>query len=110
MYQTLKHLEATAPTNPDFEPVLKRNVCNFYCTQPAFELTAYLYKDEANMIFDYLREEHSEKNHDFMGEYKEIYARFEKMSLKDMQPCNIPAPDEIILKAATCVERIKDCL
>ena len=31
IYHTLKELEKTAPTNPNFEITLKRNICNGYC-------------------------------------------------------------------------------
>jgi len=110
VYQTLKSLEATAPTNPNFEPVLKRNIGNEYCSQPAYELVSYLLKDEANATFDYLLTENKGEIYDFNTKYNEIFARFEKMPLKDMQPVDIPAPDEIILKAALCVERLTDWL
>lgn len=106
IYQTLKQLEASAPTNPNFEPVLKRNIYNGYCCQPAYDLITYIFKDEANAVFDYLLTEYKNKNYDLSAEYNEIFARFEKTPLKDMQLTDIPTHDEIILKAVICIERL----
>lgn len=110
VYQTLLDMKATAPTNPDFEPVLKMNICNQYCSQPAYELVAFLCKDEANAYFDYLMAKENDKVYDFDAKYNEIFEQFNKTRLEDMQPTTIPKPDEIILKAALCVERIKKWL
>jgi len=106
MYQTLLRLEAAAPTNPRFEGVLKRNINNDYCAQPAYELTAYVHKAESEAAFDWLLAAHESGNTDYLSAYNEIVARFDAMPLKDMQPPFIPEADTVIMKAAEQVETL----
>lgn len=100
MYETLKALEATAPTNPRYETVLKRNINNEYCVQPAYELTAYIHKPETEAVFAWLT---GETETDYRDAYREIVARFDAMPLKDMQPKTVPAPEAVISRAAAQV-------
>ena len=90
---TLKDIEKTAPTNPNFEVVLKRNISNKYCSQPAYELAAYPFADEAKAYFDLLS---SGEKVDYSEFRKSIYLKFEQTPLANMQPGSIPEPDEII--------------
>ena len=101
---TLKDIEKTAPTNPNFEVVLKRNISNKYCSQPAYELVAYPFKDEAKAYFDLLT---SGKKVDFSELRGSVYLKFEQTPLVNMQPVSIPEPCEIIFDIAKYLCEIK---
>ncbi len=105
MQHTLEYLKTVTETNPEFENVLKRNIGNDYCRQPAYELVAHLIKDEATATFDMLLSDKTIKAGDCFAKFNELFANFEKTPLRDMQPANIPSPEDIIKTAALFLER-----
>lgn len=110
MYKTIEHLRVTAPTNPDFENTLKRNVCNFYCYQPVYEVVRGLLKDKANVLYTWIIEEKADPNIDLIARQGELYSNFERIPLKDLQPESIPQSNDIISKAAELIETVKDII
>ena len=100
VYHTLKELENTAPTNPDFEITLKRNICNAYCTQPAFELTNHIFKREAKVVFERLIHCGGEVDWDFKKEYQLILDDFMQTPLADMKPSEALQPEKVLMRAA----------
>lgn len=105
MYATYEYIKTVAPTNPDFEKTLKRNISNGYCSQPSYELSAFLLKNEAGAVFDWLINSKAE-NVDFMAEFDKIYTEFENLPLEKMQPSSVCEADEIILKTANFIENV----
>lgn len=53
LYESLKELEKAAPVNPNFERTLKQNILNWYCRQCCSELIDFVFKDEAQLVFDW---------------------------------------------------------
>ena len=101
MYETLKHLKETAPCNPDFEAVLKRNIYNEYCSQPAYELMP-LFKKEAEIVFDWILS--GKPDTDFKEKYDAILKGFEETPLAPV-PTNYDLSD-IIKDSAFIIETI----
>jgi len=99
VYDTLKSLEETAPTNPDFEITLKRNICNKYCAQPAFELVNQVFKKEGSAVFDRLLSP-GEIDWDFTAEYDEIVNAFLNTPLEQMKPTGDLCPANVLARAA----------
>lgn len=54
LYESLKELEKAAPVNPNFERTLKQNILNEYCRQCCSELIDFVFKDEAQLVFDWV--------------------------------------------------------
>ncbi len=106
LYHTLEQLRATAETNPEFEPVLKRNIANGYCSQPAYELVSHLFKEEAEALFEWLFAPEGTEKPDFAKLYENIFARFESKRLRDLQPEFIPTAENAVSEAAECIERL----
>ena len=110
LLQTLRDVQATAPTNPAFETTLKRNIGNDYCSQPAFELVAHPLKEEAAATFDYLIHKQQDDAFPFLDVWRDIFTRFEQTPLTEMQPICIPQPDAILMKVAACADRLREQL
>lgn len=110
IYDTLKTLEATAPTNPDFEITLKRNITNAYCSQPAYELVQQIYKAEGEAFFNSLLESKGDTDLNISEQYKAIFDTFMNTPLKDMQPFSIPQVDVVFLKVAAAIKELSKIL
>lgn len=100
IYRSLKQIEAAAPTNPNFEITLKRNICNSYCAQPAAELVEFVFKAEAETVFDWLTEARAEDTWDFTEQYKTISDRFMHTPLENMQNDRVLDPATVLSTAA----------
>lgn len=103
LYDTLKYLETVAPTNPDFEITLKRNIYNYYCCQPAYELVAYIFKDECDVAFDWLMTTDGKNVPDFSEAMNVINKRFMDTPLKEMQPVKKVNPKDVFMNVASVV-------
>ncbi len=110
VYQTLLQLQTAAPVNPEFERTLKRNIGNRYCSGYAYELVGYLIKDEAKVAFDLLLQGKTDNADDLNARFDEVRTRFENTPLSEMQPVDIPKPEEILLETAEFVERYADLI
>ena len=106
IYTTLKYLESVAPTNPDYEISLKRNINNTYCTQAAYELVTYVFIDEAESAFDWLMSSETDRKPDFAKHQQALNEKFLSTLLKDMQPAEKNELHTVILKAADAIEEI----
>lgn len=106
IYHSLEELKKAAPTNPNFEITLKRNICNIYCCQPAYELVTEIFKEEGEIVFEQLMSDNCQDTFDFAANYRDIIARFEKKSLTDMQPTSIPDCNEVFMRAAKYMESL----
>lgn len=106
LLKSLRDLQATAPTNPEFEATLKRNILNNYCSQPAYELVAYQYKAEAETIFEHMLKTQNYSDCDFMEIFAKLSDRFQKTPLTEMQPTKTSDLASLIKKAADCTERV----
>lgn len=103
LYDTLKYLETVAPTNPDFEITLKRNIYKYYCCQPAYELVAYIFKDECDVAFDWLMTTDGKNVPDFSEAMNVINKRFMDTPLKEMQPVKKVNPKDVFMNVASVV-------
>ena len=94
IYATLEGLKRVAPTNPDFEITLKRNISNTYCVQAAYELASEVFTPEAGYVFDVLSSSPHTEMPDFGAAREEILDRFLNKSLADMRRAKpIPATE-----------------
>lgn len=116
LQRTMEQLEATAPVNPGFEITLKRNICNVYCSQPAYELVMQVFLPEGEAFFEKLLSAEQESIPDCREEYAQIKERFMECSLEQMQPAGLH-PDEaaklasqVIKEAAAALESLQDIL
>lgn len=103
IYQSLKELEQVAPTNPDFEITLKRNICNGYCAQPASELVDHVFKAEAEVVFQWLIDAKVGDEWDFGEQYRAIMDDFWHTPLDLMQTDHRFEPATVLSNAATCI-------
>lgn len=110
IYHSLKELEAAAPTNPNFEITLKRNISNEYCSQPTYELVTQVYKYEGETVFDWLASAEKNSVPNFEKEYNDILKKFFNTPLKSIQPTNKTKPDLVILKAANEIKELSEVL
>ena len=106
IYSTLKYLESVAPTNPDYETSLKRNIHNGYCAQGAYELVTYVFADEAAIAFDWLMSEETDRRPDFTKQEQALKEKFINTPLKDIQPAEKNDLHAVICKAADAIEKI----
>ena len=103
IYQTKLCLEKTAPTNPNFEITLKRNIYNGYCSQGAYELTTYVFKPEGELAFDWLMTADGKTAPNFSEAMQKINKKFMDTPLEEMQPLARLNPQDVIHKAADAV-------
>lgn len=109
MLATLNDLQKTAPVNPAFETTLKKNLCNHYCLQAAFEPAKHIYRQEIDAGFDYLLSK--EKNKEKLKATREqILSSFWETPLEKMQPTQtgdlrllLPLSAEIISETETII-------
>ena len=106
IYQTKLCLEKTAPTNPNFEITLKRNIYNYYCSQGAYELTTYVFKPEGELAFDWLMTADGKTAPNFSEAMQKINKKFMDTPLEEMQPLARPNPQDVICKAADAVREL----
>ena len=106
IYHSLEALKKTAPTNPNFEITLKRNISNNYCSQPAYELVTQVFKAEGEIVFERLMSDRCQDNVDCIVDYQDILARFEKKPLADMQPTSTPDCNKVFMRAAKYMESL----
>ena len=106
IYYSLEELKKTAPTNPNFEITLKRNISNNYCSQPAYELVTQVFKAEGEIVFERLMSDRCQDTFDFAADHRDIIARFEKKALADMQPTSTPDCSKVFMRAATYMEAL----
>ena len=104
---TLRRLRDVAPTNPDFEITLKRNIGNLYCIQPAYELAAEIFLPEAELVFDTLAASAHTEMPDFHAAGKAILERFMKKPLAGMQPEKTVSAAQALLRAAESIEGLQ---
>lgn len=90
----------------DFEITLKRNIYNSYCSQPAFELIAYIFRDEGVLVFDWLKQAKKGSIPEFKEQMSEITQRFMDTPLKDMRMDNESSASEIFLEAAQAISEL----
>ena len=108
LYHTLKSLEETAPTNPNFEKTLKRNIYNSYCVQPAYELVTHVFREEGEIAFAWLMTAKRGDAPDFVQQVGGIRRTFMETPLEKMQPERVAEADKVILKAAKAVEEFRE--
>lgn len=106
LYHSLKELESVTETNPNFEVTLKRNICNGYCSQSAYELVTQIFKNEGEVVFDRLINADANSTCNFVEEYKNILEKFMNTPLKNMQPNSIPKAEDVISKATNVMEKL----
>ena len=106
LYHSLKELEGVTETNPNFEVTLKRNICNGYCSQSAYELVTQIFKNEGEVVFDKLINADANSTCNFVEEYKNILEKFMNTPLKNMQPNSIPKAEDVISKATNVMEKL----
>lgn len=106
LYHSLKELEKAAPTNPNFELTLKRNISNNYCTQPCYELINNIFKAEGEVVFDWLLKAQKGDKWSFAQEYKSIHNEFINTSLEDMKPSITPKATDVFKNAALYMEEV----
>lgn len=83
VYSTLQELEETAPVNPKFERTLKQNILNQYCQQCCSELIDHVFKEEAELVFEFAKNPY---DREILGKKSEaICAAFHEKPLADMQ-------------------------
>ncbi len=85
IYETLEYLKSVAPTNPEFEKTLKRNICNGYCAQPAFELMDSVFSCVAEAFFDMLLNKDAKTN-SLEEETNKIFDAFLEVPLEQLKP------------------------
>ena len=105
LYETLEYLKSVAPTNPKFETTLKKNICNGYCAQPAFELIDTVFYREADAFFNLFYNADA-KNLSLDEEIDKIYTEFLEVPLEQIKPkrefsikCVLEESKEAILSA-----------
>lgn len=106
IYQTLKGLEAVAPTNPNFEITLKRNICNGYCSQAALELVNEMFIPEGEVVFDALIGLNDDTLPNLSRERTMIFERFMEKLLNDMQTSYKCNAKDVFLKAKNKIESL----
>ncbi len=93
LLSTLKSLKQAAEVNPRFERTLKNNILNVYCRQYCSELTDFVFKDEAEMMFEWLEcpyplseieEKSREKEKQFMNKPLEQMQRNPQRTLSEI--------------------------
>lgn len=98
LYESLRTLEASAPTNPDFEHTLKQNIVNEYCRQYCTELIDEIFTRETPLAFTWLRKR------DELAPYREkaaqIEADFMQKPLADMQKASTDSLSTVMRKLA----------
>ncbi len=105
VYHSLKELEKVAPTNPNFEITLKRNISNEYCTQPCYELVNYVFKAEGEAVFDWLIDAQKDSVWNFKEEYNLIINNFMNIPLESMQSTTLLQADKVIIKATEYMQK-----
>ncbi len=105
---TLNELKATAPTNPDFEKTLKRNICCEYCEQSAYELIVGRYIEETNDAFEWLLSD--DRNNIARLNPGSYYARFIEKPLESLQPTERPEAIAVFRAIADSVEKALEVL
>ncbi len=110
LYDSLLQLQKAAPTNPDFEITLKRNVYNKYCAQPVCELNTHLYIPEAEMVFDWLQTAEHGSVPDFKETLQPIVKQFMDTPLSQMQRKQTGEPCSVFQNVAALVEKVTDYL
>ena len=108
IYHTLKELEKTAPTNPNFEITLKRNICNGYCSQAANELVNEMFIPEGEAVFDALINSTDDTLPNLSLERTAIFERFMETPLEDMKTLNKGNIKEVFIKVKNEIENIKE--
>lgn len=109
IYETLKALSLEAPVNPDFEPTLKRNIWNTYCSQAAYELVTHVFVEEGKLGFEHLSKPFGTEPA-FKERMNEITEKFYSTPLSKMQPTTLVPLDEVILKAKKAIEETEKIL
>ena len=104
LYRSLEELRKVAPTNPNFEVTLKRNVANLYCSQPVYELVTQIFREEGEVFFDRLLD--GGEPHGFTEQREAILQHFMYKPLAEMQPISIPEAHTVIAAAADELERL----
>ena len=107
IYHSLVELRNAAPVNSNFELTLKRNIYNDYCTQPAYELTKFIFKPEAKIAFDWLKTAHEGIAPDFEHAMSVVINTFMKTPLETMQPKQTESAREVFAKAVDAVAGMK---
>ncbi len=110
IYHTLKDLEKTAPTNPNFEITLKRNICNGYCSQAAYELVTEMFIPEGEAVFDALINSTDDTLPKLSRERTAIFESFIEKQLKDMQAKSRYELKEVFIKAINEIVNIKEAI
>jgi len=110
LYATLKQLESVAPTNPDFEITLKRNISDAYCIQAAYELASEVFIPESTFVFDLLSKVPHTEIPDFSEAGKNILDRFMEKPLADMHQTERILPKEAFTRVAACMENLDSFL
>ena len=81
---TLEEMRRVAPVNPRAEIILKHNIHNRYCSQPACELVKGIYFDEAHIVFDWLKDTDGSAP-DFTAAADALEEKFLAAPLADLQ-------------------------
>lgn len=103
MLSTLNALCQTAPVNPNFEITLKKNLCNGYCLQAAYEPACYLFKKEIDIGFSWLMSQNKDKT--VLAQQREnLLLAFYKKPLSDMQPHKTVDLSQLISTAAEAID------
>ncbi|MBO5021124.1 MAG: hypothetical protein J6D52_10715, partial [Clostridia bacterium] len=110
IYHTLKELEKTAPTNPNFEITLKRNICNGYCSQAAYELVTEMFIPEGEVVFDALINSTDDTLPNLSRERTAIFESFLEKPLSDMQAKSRYELKEVFIKAIKEIVNIKEAI
>ena len=109
--ESLRHMQAVAPTNPNFEITLKNNAENTYCRSYIYENTAYLYVPEMEILFSEVKKAFAQSTEMDRTRIQIRTAqnreRFFRTPLCEMRPACVPELQKILTDAADEIESIR---
>lgn len=109
--ESLRHMQAVAPTNPNFEITLKNNAENTYCRSYIYENAAYLYVPEMEILFSEVKKAFAQSTeidrNRIQSRTAENRERFFRTPLDEMRPACVPELQKILTDAADEIESIR---
>lgn len=87
IYESFLELKNVAPVNPNFETTLKKNICNVYCSQAAYELVGNVFAPEAKNAFEWMKQGgDSAKIPELIDKRQKLTVLFIEKPLEEMRP------------------------
>lgn len=88
------------------ETFQKRNICNRYCSQAAYELVTQMFLAEGKIVFDSLIDLKDETLPNLSEERTVIFNKFLEMPLEAMKPISEYKAEDVFIKAAKTIENL----